>query len=65
MIKKSTEEIRTLIDQAKLDYKSVENKALNAYLPKIFHSCPFTEDICTRTQCMDCEAHKAPQKNNM
>ena len=51
---KTTDEIRKLLDNAKLDFKSVENKALNDYLPKIFHSCPFSEEICTTRQCVDC-----------
>jgi len=37
-----------------LDFDSVENKALNDYLPKIFHSCPFTEELCTTKQCLEC-----------
>jgi len=37
---------------AKLDFESVENRALNDYLPKIFHSCPFTEEICTTGYCV-------------
>ncbi len=55
---KTTSEIRKLLSLAKLDFKSVENKALNHYLPKIFHSCPFTEDICTQKQCVECEVFK-------
>jgi hypothetical protein len=55
---KTTDEIRTLLNKAKLDFESVENEALNAYLPRIFHSCPFSEDICTTKQCMDCSVFK-------
>jgi len=55
---KTTDEIRTLLNKAKLDFESVENEALNAYLPRIFHSCPFSEDICTMKQCMDCQVFK-------
>ena len=51
---KTTVEIRALIHLARLDFESVENKALNDYLPKIFHSCPFTEEPCTTNQCPDC-----------
>jgi hypothetical protein len=51
---KTTAEIRTLLSNAKLDFETVENKALNEYLPKIFHICPFTEEICTTKQCMEC-----------
>jgi len=54
MTQKTTDEIRTLLNNAKLDFESIENKALNHYLTKIFHSCPFTEDVCTKKQCMDC-----------
>jgi len=54
MTQKTTDEIRALLSNAKLDFDSVENKALNYYLPKIFHSCPFTEDLCTAEQCLDC-----------
>jgi long-subunit acyl-CoA synthetase (AMP-forming) len=54
MTQKTTDEIRTILNNAKLDFVSVENKALNDYLPKIFHSCPFTEEICTTKQCVDC-----------
>ena len=54
-IQKTTGEIRVLLSNAKLDFESVENKALNDYLPKIFHTCPFTEELCTAKQCLDCE----------
>jgi hypothetical protein len=62
MTQKTTDEIRTLLNDAKLDFESVENKALNEYLPKIFHSCPFTEDICTAKQCLDCVNFSKPHK---
>jgi hypothetical protein len=55
---KTTNEIRRLLSSAKLDFESVQNQALNAYLPKIFHSCPLTEDICQTKQCMDCVVFK-------
>jgi hypothetical protein len=54
MTQKTTEEIRTLLNQAKLDFESVENKALNDYLPKIFPTCPFTDEPCTTKQCTEC-----------
>ncbi len=54
MTQKSTEEIRKILGDAKLDFESIENKALNDYLPKIFHTCPFTEDLCTTRQCTEC-----------
>jgi len=59
---KTTEEIRTLLSKAKLDFEAVEKEALNAYLPRIFHSCPFSEDICTTEQCMDCVVFKNSSK---
>jgi len=54
MTQKTTDEIRKLLSDAKIDFESVENKALNDYLPKIFHSCPFTEELCVTKQCVDC-----------
>ena len=54
MTQKTTDEIRKILSNAKLDFESVENSALNAYLPKIFHSCPFSEDVCTVEQCIEC-----------
>ncbi len=51
---KTTSEIRTLLINAELDFDSVENKALNDYLPRIFHICPFTEELCTTKQCVEC-----------
>ncbi len=56
MIKKTTSEIRTLLSDAKLDFDSIENMALNDYLSKIFPTCPFTEEVCTTKQCLDCAA---------
>lgn len=58
MTQKSTDEIRELLSNAKLDFDSVMNKALNEYLSKIFHSCPFTEEVCTTKQCLDCVVYK-------
>jgi len=58
MTPKTTSEIRALLNNAQLDFDSIVNKALNAYLPKIFRSCPFTEDICTAKQCLDCSVFK-------
>jgi len=62
---KNTLEIRTLLENAGADFESVVNEALNDYLPKIFHSCPFTEEICTKKQCMDCNSAKKVQKSTM
>jgi hypothetical protein len=59
MTQKTTDEIRELLSNAELDFDSVQNKALNHYLPKIFLSCPFTEEICTTKQCLECSVfHK-------
>jgi hypothetical protein len=54
MIQKTTSEIRVLLKNAKLDFDEVENRALNDYLPKILHCCPFTEEVCTTNQCQEC-----------
>jgi hypothetical protein len=62
MARKTTDEIRGLLTNAKLDFNEIENEALNAYLPKIFHICPFSEDICTAKQCMNCEVFKNSAK---
>ncbi len=62
MIKKTTDEIRVLLSNALLDFEAVQNEALNAYLPKIFHSCPFSEDVCTKKQCIECAVFKNSQK---
>ena len=62
MTQKTTNEIRELLSNAKLDFESVENNALNYYLPKIFHSCPFTEEVCTTKQCLDCAVYKKISK---
>ena len=57
---KTTGEIRALLSDAELDFEVVENRALNTYLPKIFHICPFTKDICSTKQCLECEVSKNP-----
>jgi hypothetical protein len=62
-IQKTTSEIRALLIEADIDFKSAVNKALNDYLPKIFISCPFTEELCTTKQCVECESSKAVQMN--
>ena len=59
-VHKSTSEIRTLLSNANLDFDSVVNWALNDYLPKIFLSCPFTEEICVKNQCIECDSSKKP-----
>ena len=58
MTQKTTEEIRTLLNKAEKDFEAVQNEALNAYLPRIFQICPFSEDICTQGQCTDCAVFK-------
>jgi len=58
MTRKTTDEIRGLLTNAKLDFTEIVNEALNAYLPKIFQICPFSEDVCTAKQCMNCEIFK-------
>ena len=62
---KTTDEIRELLINAKLDFNTVENEALNHYLPRIFHSCPFTEDICTTKQCQECAVSKSEYRQNV
>jgi hypothetical protein len=54
MIRKTTDEIRELLTESKLDFNEIVNEALNAYLPQIFHSCPFSEDVCTKERCIEC-----------
>jgi|OpeIllAssembly_1097287.scaffolds.fasta_scaffold1041376_1 hypothetical protein len=64
MAQKTTEEIRTLLGNLKLDFDSIENKLLNDYLQQMFPSCSIAEDICVKDhctedvyqtdQCMDC-----------
>jgi hypothetical protein len=61
-IQKTTNEIRALIINARIDFEEVENKALNDYLPRIFHSCPLTDDVCTTSQCVECEVFKKTTK---
>ena len=51
---KSTDEIRKLVSIANLDFEKIQNEALNAYLPRIFNLCPFSKDVCTNKQCIDC-----------
>jgi hypothetical protein len=66
MMQKSTDEIRKFIRNAKLDFDSVENKALNDYLPKIFNTCPFTTELCTTKQCIGCPTFmKHSNKQNL
>jgi hypothetical protein len=64
MIRKTTEEIRQLISNAELDFETVENEALNAYLPRIFQSCPISGDVCKGLQCMTCQVFRSSLKNN-
>jgi hypothetical protein len=64
MNQKTTGEIRELLSNAKLDFEEIENKALNEYLTKIFHSCPFTQELCTTKQCVECEVFININKQN-
>ncbi len=57
--KKSTHEIKTIIEKANMKFDQIVNDALNNYLQKIFISCPFTGEMCTKTQCMECETPKS------
>jgi hypothetical protein len=52
---KSTSEIQELLRKAEIDFDSAVNAALNAYLPKLLMSCPFTEQICSKKQCNNCD----------
>jgi hypothetical protein len=52
---KSTREIQELLSKAEIDFDSAVNAALNAYLPKLLMSCPFTEQICSKKQCNNCD----------
>jgi hypothetical protein len=56
--KKSTHEIQVLLEKTNMEFDSVVNEALNSYLPTIFISCPFTGELCTKSQCMECESAK-------
>jgi hypothetical protein len=58
---KSTREIQTLLSNANIDFDVFVNTALNDYLPKVFLSCPFTEELCLKKQCMECDSSKIPQ----
>ncbi len=62
MIRKTTDEIRTLVSKAKLDFESVQNEALNAYLLRLFQSCPLSEDVCSGKQCIECPVFKNSMK---
>jgi hypothetical protein len=55
---KTTDEIRELLRKADFDFTSVEKDALNAYLPRIFQIYPFSEDVCTKKQCISCPVFK-------
>jgi hypothetical protein len=56
---KSTREIRVVLRNANMDFNSVVNNALNEYLPKIFHTCPFTDELCIiHKQCIECDSSK-------
>jgi hypothetical protein len=65
MIRKTTEEIRQLVSNAELDFEAVVNEALNAYLPRIFQSCPISEDLCEGKQCRNCSVFKDSLKKTI
>ena len=59
----TTAEIKAVLKNANLDFELVVNKALNDYLPKLFLSCPFTDELClNKKQCIGCDSYdqKAP-----
>ena len=53
---KTTSEIKKLLTDANIEYDWAVNTALNAYLPKLLPTCPFTEQICNNKQCNGCES---------
>ncbi len=61
----TTTEIKELLKSSSLDYGKIENEALNAYLPKIFPTCPFTEEVCRGKQCQKCGNFKKTFKNKI
>jgi hypothetical protein len=46
---KTTNEIRTLLKNAELDFDEVESGALNDYLSKILHNCPLQKVFAQQT----------------
>lgn len=62
LTQRTTNEIRELLRNANFDFASVENDALNAYLPRIFHICPFSEDVCIKKQCVGCSIFEKTAK---
>ncbi len=62
MVRKTTNEIRALLASVSLDFEQVQNDALNAYLPKVFLRCPFSGDVCTTKQCIECATFKDAAK---
>ena len=62
---KSTSEIQALLSKVNIDFDSAVNTALNDYIYKIFLSCPFTEEICLKKQCLECDSSKMSQINAM
>ena len=53
---KSTREIQELLSKAEIDFDSAVNAALNAYLPKLLLTCPFTDLPCSKKQCNNCDS---------
>jgi hypothetical protein len=61
-LSKSTSEIRALLSKSNIDFESAVNRALNDYITKILPICPFTEEVCQKKQCLDCDSSKKVQK---
>jgi hypothetical protein len=62
---KSTIEIKALLKKVDIDFDSAVNIALNDYINRIFLSCPFTEEICLKKQCLECDSSKISKINAM
>jgi len=58
LIDRTTDEIKALLGNADLNFETVLNQALNAYLPRIFRSCPISEDLCMNKTCPECPVFK-------
>jgi hypothetical protein len=59
MLKLTTNEIREFLCKACMDFEIIQNKALNEYLAKVFHTCPFKHELCTKKEpCNDCDIFK-------
>jgi hypothetical protein len=62
-VQKSTKEIKTLIHKSNMNFEAVVNEALNEYLPRIFPSCPLTDDLCPQgKRCVECRTFTGTKK---